>query len=248
MTAIIIDDEPKARSLLRKIIEEYCPEITIVDEVDSIKNAVKSISKYNPKLIFLDIEMPDENGFALFNYFDIPPFETIFCTAYSEYAIKAFEVSAIDYLLKPLDIFKIQAAIQKVIKTQNKTQNFEKITVLKENLTIKDFEKIGLQTTEGLLFVKLNDIIMFESDTVFTNVFVEKEKYIIKKSIKEFDFLLQNDCRFFRVHRLYIVNVHHIEKYTKKEGSYLIMKNKKSIPLAKEKKEVFDQFINKIIV
>ena len=102
MKAIIIDDEPKARSLLANLIKEHIKMVDVVAEAENVKEAVKLINKHQPELIFLDIEMPIENGFALFEYFENPTFATIFCTAYSEYALQAFEVSAADYLLKPL--------------------------------------------------------------------------------------------------------------------------------------------------
>ena len=121
MNVLIVDDEPKARSVLRNIITEYCRGIAVINEAPSVSEAVKIINKHKPDIVFLDIEMPNENGFALFDYFDVPPFETIFCTAYSEYALQAFEVSAIDYILKPISISKIQAAIEKAIKSSDDT-------------------------------------------------------------------------------------------------------------------------------
>ena len=100
LNAIIVDDEPAARSMLRKIITEHCPMVNLIDEAQDVKSAVKLINKHTIDIVFLDIEMPEENGFALFEYFNAPTFETIFCTAYSEYALQAFEVSAVDYILK----------------------------------------------------------------------------------------------------------------------------------------------------
>ena len=123
MKILIVDDETKARSMLRNIITEYCNGVTVLGEASGVNEAVKIINKQKPDIVFLDIEMPNENGFALFDYFDVPPFETIFCTAYSEYALQAFEVSAIDYILKPISISKVQAAIEKAIKTHGQIKS-----------------------------------------------------------------------------------------------------------------------------
>ena len=248
MNAIIIDDEPKARSLLRKLINDHCNGVTILDEADNVKTGVKLINKHNPDIVFLDIEMPVENGFALFEYFDKPPFQTIFCTAYSEYALKAFEVSAIDYLLKPISISKIQLAIEKAIKQRGQNRIIEQVSVLKENLAVKQLQKIGLPLSDGLLFIKLEDVLFFEADGSYTNVHTTKDKHLVCKKIKEFEDLLIDDSRFFRIHRSFIANVYQIEKYSKKEGNNLIMSNNKSLPLAREKKTTFDEFINGISV
>jgi len=245
---LIIDDEPKARSILRNIITEYCRGVMQLDEASSVNEAVKLINKQQPDIVFLDIEMPNENGFALFDYFNIPPFETIFCTAYSEYALQAFEVSAIDYILKPISVSKVQLAIEKAIKTRGQNKIIEQVSALKENLSVQQLQKIGLPLSDGLQFLKIEDLLYFEADGSYTNVITIKEKYLVCKKIKEFDELLQNDNRFYRVHRSFLVNIHKISKYSKKDGATLVVENNKVIPVAREKKNGFDEFINKISV
>ena len=116
---------------------------TLTNNVEQqLDDVFKIINKQKPDIVFLDIEMPNENGFALFDYFDVPPFETIFCTAYSEYALQAFEVSAIDYILKPISISKVQAAVEKAIKTRGQNKIIEQVSVLKENLSVQQLQKI----------------------------------------------------------------------------------------------------------
>lgn len=249
MKAIIVDDEPKARSILKNIIQDYCKGVTIIDEASSVNEAVKIINKQKPDIVFLDIEMPNENGFALFDYFDVPPFETIFCTAYSEYALQAFEVSAIDYILKPISVSKVQSAIEKAIKTRGQNKIIEQVSVLKENLSVQQLQKIGLPLSDGLQFIKIDDLLYFEADGSYTQVITKaKEKFIVCKKIKEFNELLQNDNRFYRVHRSYLVNVEKILKYSKKDGATLLFENNKVIPVAREKKNDFDEFISGISV
>ncbi|MFY8009319.1 MAG: LytR/AlgR family response regulator transcription factor [Flavobacterium sp.] len=248
MKILIIDDETKARSMLRNIITEYCNGVTVLGEASGVNEAVKIINKQKPDIVFLDIEMPNENGFALFDYFDVPPFETIFCTAYSEYALQAFEVSAIDYILKPISISKVQAAIEKAIKTHGQNKIIEQVSVLKENLSVQQLQKIGLPLADGLQFVKIDDLLYFEADGSYTHVITAKGNFLVCKKIKEFDELLQNDNRFYRVHRSFLVNVLKISKYSKKEGASVVVENQKVIPVAREKKNDFDEFISGISV
>ena len=243
MKAIIVDDEPKARSILKNIILEHCKGVELIGEAADIKSAVKLINSNTVDLVFLDIEMPNENGFALFDYFNNPGFETIFCTAYSEYAIKAFEVSAVDYILKPISISKIQLAIEKASKQHGQNQINNRIAVLKENITVNQLQKIALPLADGLTFIKIDDILYFEADGSYTHVITIKEKFLISKKIKEFDELLANDSRFFRVHRSYLINIHQIQKYCKKDGASLIFSNTKTIPVSREKKNDFEQII-----
>lgn len=243
MKAIIVDDEFNARLLLKNIIQEHCNGIEIVGEAADVKSAVKLINSQNIDIVFLDIEMPNENGFALFDYFDNPSFETIFCTAYAEYAVKAFEVSAVDYILKPISISKIQLAIEKAIKQHGQNQINQRISVLKDNIAVKQLQKIALPLTDGLTFVKIDDILYFEADGSYTRVHIQNDSYLVCKKIKEFDELLANDSRFFRVHRSYLINIHQINKYNKKEGAFLTFCNDKMIPVAREKKIEFDTFI-----
>ena len=248
MTAIIVDDESHARSLLSNTIKEHCKGIEIIAVAENVKEAVKLINKNNIELVFLDIEMPNENGFALFEYFDKPNFVTIFCTAYSEYAIQAFEVSAVDYLLKPVTISKLQDAIEKAIKTRGQNQILQNVNILRENISVNQLQKIALPLSDGLVFIKIEEILYFEADGSYTYVITNKEKYLVCKKIKEFHELLTNDSRFFRVHRSYLVNIQQIKKYSKKDGATLVFENNKVIPVAREKKNEFDGYIGNISV
>lgn len=248
MKVIIVDDEPKARSILTNIIHEYCSGVEIIGEAANVNEAVKLINKLKPDIVFLDIEMPNENGFALFDYFDIPSFETIFCTAYSEYALQAFEVSAIDYILKPISVSKVQAAIEKAIKTRGQNKIIEQVTALKENLSVQQLQKIGLPLSDGLQFIKIDDLLYFEADGSYTHVITLKGNFLVSKKIKEFEELLLNDNRFYRVHRSYLVNILKITKYSKRDGATLVIENNKVIPVAREKKNDFDEFIGGISV
>lgn len=245
---LLVDDEQNARMLLRNFIEDHCPELEIVAEAEDVKSAVKIINKNQIDLVFLDVEMPHENGFALFDYFNKPAFETIFCTAYSQYAINAFEVSAVDYILKPLGINKLKEAVEKAILklSQNGKSN---IAILKENLQHKKIKKIGIHIGDGIVFMDLNDILYFEADGSYTTIHHKTGKDLAVKKIKHFEDLLETDTRFFRIHRSYLINVTLVKKYSKKEGLSVTYDEKVLLPVSREKKEDFEEFmqINNIL-
>ena len=240
--AIIVDDEENARLILKNFVFEYCPSVAIIAEADDVKSAVKLINKNEIDLVFLDIEMPNENGFALFDYFNKPTFDTIFCTAYSEFAIKAFEVSATDYLLKPIGLTKLKEAIEKV-EAKRLIKNTGNIEALKENLLQKEIKKIGILIGDGIVFMDLNDILYFEADGSYTTIHHKNGSDLTVKKIKHFEDLLSNDKRFFRIHRSYLINVSLIKKYSKKEGLSVTYDERTLLPISREKKEEFEEFM-----
>lgn len=244
LKAIIVDDEENARLIIRNFITEYCPSVEIIDEAEDVKSAVKLINKNHVDLVFLDIEMPNENGFALFDYFNKPTFETIFCTAYSEYAIRAFEVSATDYLLKPIGLIKLKEAIEKVTFKLNSNQfHTDTIAVLKENLTQREIKKIGILIGDGIVFMDLNDIHYFEAEGSYTIIHHKNGTDLTVKKIKHFEDLLSNDKRFFRIHRSYLINVSLIKKYSKKDGLSVTFDDKILLPISREKKDEFEEYV-----
>lgn len=243
--AIVVDDEENARLIIKNFVAEYCPSVEIVNEAEDVKSAVKLINKNQVDLVFLDIEMPNENGFALFDYFNKPTFETIFCTAYSEYAIKAFEVSAVDYILKPIGISKLQEAVEKVVLKRSQNLPQTNIGILKENLQENKIKKIGIHIGDGIVFMDLNDIYYFEADGSYTTIYHKNGKDLAVKKIKHFEDLLASDTRFFRIHRSYFVNITLIKKYSKKDGLSVTYDDKVLLPISREKKEEFEEFMQK---
>lgn len=241
--ALIVDDEMNARSLLRNFIEDHCPEIKLIAEAEDVKSAVKIINKNDVDLVFLDVEMPNENGFALFDYFNKPTFEAIFCTAYSQYAIKAFEVSAVDYILKPIGISKLKEAVEKVAEKLNRNTQTNNIAILKENLLENQIKKIGIHIGDGIVFMDLNDILYFEADGSYTTIHHKNGNNLAVKKIKHFEDLLSSDNRFFRIHRSYFVNITLIKKYSKKDGLSVTYDDKILLPISREKKEEFEEFM-----
>jgi two-component system LytT family response regulator len=240
MNILIIDDESKARSLLTTILTEYFTESFTILEASNLLDGVAILQKNAIDVLFLDIEMPQHSGLELFDFISIESvnFEIIFTTAYSEYAIKAFEFSAIDYLLKPLRPNKVQEAIEKAKKALSQNQVQQRLLELKNSLSSDKFSKIALPVEDGVLFVKLDEIYVLEADGMYTNFYLTKNrKILISKPMKYFADLVENKELFYKPHRSYLVNLKYLQKVVKKDGTYIEMENEMRIPVSKDKKD-----------
>lgn len=247
ITAVIIDDEQRARNVLETLIKENIPEIEILALAEDVPSGVKAINKCKPDLVFLDIEMPGYNGFQLLDFFEDIHFDIIFTTAYSEYALQAFQVSAIDYLLKPLQIDHLVKAVEKV-KLQSKQQVKEKLETLRSNSGEKGIQKIALPVSKGLLFVEIDSIVYLEADGSYCYFHLTNgQKILVSKKIKEFEQVLNSDRKFFRPHRSYIINIAKVAEYHRQDGGSIFMEGGAHIPLSREMKENFLQLVGQTI-
>lgn len=242
MKAIIIDDEAKARKLLQILIVENCPKITEVHQASNLLDGVALIKAHEPNIVFLDIEMPKHSGLEILNFIDreIVNFEIIFTTAYSEYAIQAFQLAAIDYLLKPVRPNQIKQAVDKAIKLMGQTQISHKLDALKESFAQKKFNKIALPVGNSIKFMPFDEIVLMQADGMYTNVATAKgENILITKPLKHFVELLENAPTFYRPHRSYLINLSYIKEYIKSDGGYVVMDNDMTVSISREKKEEF---------
>jgi two-component system LytT family response regulator len=249
MKALIIDDEKKARHLIRILLTENCPEITSIDEAEDLEMGVQMIKEQQPDIVFLDIEMPKYTGLQILEFFEPNEvtFEIIFVTAYNEYAVEAFKLTATDYLLKPVDKKELIHAVYKAKKQIEKSTASNKIQEIKFFFEQLALNKIALEIPKGILFVSHEDILFFEADGMYTNVFIKgKEPQLICKPIKHFAMQLEGKSVFYKPHRSYLVNLKHLKELSKNNGFYLIMENNKRIPLSIEKKEEFLQLVSDI--
>ena len=236
--AIIVDDEPNARIALRGLLEENFTEVELVAECKDIPDAVKAIHKLKPDVVFLDIEMPGYNGFELLEFFDEKHinFKIIFVTAYSEHSLRAFETSAVDYILKPVRLEHIARALKKLSIADQVTTN-RQYQVLKENFSNQSEKKIVLQTAETIFVVKMEDILYLQAEGSYTRFHTTSHGVLtITKKLIDFEYL-ENNGPFFRTHRSFIVNLNHIKKVDKKEF-LLIMNNDAEVYLAQDKKNL----------
>ncbi|MEM7102537.1 MAG: response regulator [Bacteroidota bacterium] len=234
--AIIIDDEENSRITLNNMLENYCSDVEVIEMANSVPNGVKAIQKHAPDVIFLDIEMPVHNGFELFEFLPDMKSEVIFTTAYDQYAIRAFKFSAVDYLLKPIDLEELRSAIDRIKEKKTSTVENEKFQVLQENIRYP-FRKLGLPTVEGYTFIKLQNIIRCEADSNYTMFHaLDGEKILVPKTLKEYENLLEG-FNFLRVHRSHIINLDHIKKYTKTRIPSVTMIDGATIAISLKKKD-----------
>ncbi len=241
INAIIIDDEERARNTLKLLIEEYCPEVNVVATCANVPDGVLSINQKRPQLVFLDIEMPEYNGFELLSFFRDIDFQIVFVTAYNEYALKAFEVSAVDYLLKPVDIDKLKIAVDKAGKMLSTETMQHKFENLKDSFAAGQFNKIALPVAEGLLFIEVPEIVFLEAEGAYTNVWLKNgTKILVSKKIKFFEEILNERPNFFRSHRSFIVNVNFLKKYNKSDSS-LQLDNGKVVYISRDRKSEFEE-------
>ncbi|MQP52168.1 MULTISPECIES: LytTR family DNA-binding domain-containing protein [unclassified Flavobacterium] len=249
MNILIIDDESKARSLLTTIIKEYASSITNIFEAGNLLDGINVLKNENIQIVFLDIEMPNHSGLQLFDFINIEEvhFEIIFTTAYSEYAIQAFEFSAIDYLLKPLRPNKVINSIDKAKKALEQNQVQQRLLELKKSLTSDKFNKLALPVEDGVLFIKLEDIFLLEADAMYTHFHLKNnKKLLISKPLKYFTDLLENKDMFYKPHRSFLVNLQYLQKLVKKEGTYIELENKFLVPVSKDKKDELNKIISEL--
>lgn len=233
MRVLLVDDEANARMALRGVIESHFPELIIVDEARDLPEAVRKINQQQPDLVFLDIEMPGYSGLELTNFFDSDKinFKIVFVTAYSEYALQAFEMSAIDYLLKPVRKDQIQRAIEKMQPT-----NTLQLEALQHNTSSQEDKRIGLQLGDGLLFVKLSQIMYLRADGSYTHIHLtDGQRLTVTKKLLEYE-KLEHWGDFMRIHRSHIINLQQINKILKQDGGIVVMNDGENFAISSEKK------------
>lgn len=204
MKAIIIDDERLARQELKSLLASY-PEIEVVGEANNVETAIDSIKQLKPDVIFLDIQMPGKNGFELLEEISGVP-EVVFVTAYDEYAIRAFEVNALDYLLKPVQSNRLAETVKKIL---NKEQS-EKLEIKEQTLPLNDNDQVFVKDGEKCWFVKLSDVRLFESEGNYVRIYFDKNRPLILRSLNNLDERLNNRT-FFRASRKHIINLKWVE-------------------------------------
>ena len=235
---IIVDDEKLIREMIAGILETKCPDITIVAEADGVESAYQLIQQHKPDLVLLDIKMSDGTGFDLLEKLDTINFKVVFVTAYEEYAIKAFEYSAIDYVVKPFNPENLVQAIKKAEHSIQAELSL-KLNTLLSNLSTPshDNKKLVLKTSDNIHIINVNNIIRLESDQNYS-IFhiVDGRKIMVSKTLGEYDELLAQDD-FFRVHKSHLINLKQIKRYEKANGGSLVMNNDSYVPVASRKKD-----------
>jgi two-component system LytT family response regulator len=239
--AVVIEDEEYSRTMLLQLLNEHCRQIHVVAEADSVQTGLTAIIEQRPQLLFLDIELQSETAFEILGRLPEINFELIFTTAFDHYALKAIKFCAIDYLLKPIDLNELLIAVAKAEKRLNHEYLNKNLEVLINNLKSgsQNNHRIALPTLEGLLFVKVSDIIYCESSGPYTQFFLKQpNKILTSRHLKEYEDLL-NGYNFFRIHKSYLINLHEIQKYVRGDGGQLIMSNGAALTVSKQRKQEF---------
>jgi Response regulator of the LytR/AlgR family len=241
LKAVIVEDEIRSREFLKNLVGEFCTSVEIAGDASSVEEAVALINRVKPNLVFLDIEMHTGTGFDVLQQVTHKDFHVIFTTAYDHYAIKAIKFSAVDYLLKPIDVEELEGAVQKVEeKIQNNTSQ-QTLSMLLQNLKKAPDQEysITLATSEGLEFVPLHEIIRLEASGPYTHFFLKNgKKIIVSKNLKEYEMML-GDHQFFRVHNSHIINMKEVRKMVKTDGGYAVMSDDSMITISPKKKDEF---------
>lgn len=238
--AAIVDDEAANLHIIKSLLENQCTDVEVVWTADNLEDAHKHIREQEVDVIFLDIEMPPYSSFDLLQNIEDPHFEIIFVTAYQEYALKAIKMAALDYILKPVKAADIRDVIEKLRNT-NKNKFGELTSLLKDHLKTKsgNFSKIVVHVTDGYEIVDINDIIYVEALDSYAKIKLPKNvSYVTSRSLKEYDEMLC-DKGFYRIHKSYLVNFHHIMKILKGISASVIMTNGDCIPISARRKEEF---------
>ncbi|MGB1103842.1 MAG: LytR/AlgR family response regulator transcription factor [Crocinitomicaceae bacterium] len=241
--AIIIDDEASARSLLTQLLNRFFPEIEVISSAHDLPSGVASIKKHQPDLVFLDVEMPNYAGYEITQFIDTIDFEIIFITAFDQYAIKAFEMSAVDYLLKPIDIDRLRKAISKFKEKQSLNGMEKAYQALKSNLENESFSRVIIPHQGQQKVIQTADILAFEASEAYTSIHTRDGKYMVSKNLKHFENLLQEHPRFFRTHKSWLINLDFIQSYSKSNLT-LVLSDDLNSKVSKYKKADFEQAFN----
>jgi two-component system, LytTR family, response regulator len=241
LTAVLIDDEPNNIDNLRVLLREYCPMVLVMATAADADQGGEVIKRFQPDLVFLDIQMPGQNGFQLLQSLDKVDFEVVFVTAYDQYGIQAIKFSALDYLVKPIKIRELEAAVTKAAeRRRQKTHNLqlENLLQLLQPRQQRDEHRIALPALKETRFVRPRDVIRCESSNSYTTFYLNTgEKLTVSKPIYEYENLLK-EYGFVRCQQSHLINIHYIISLVKEDGGYLILENGVRIPVSRNKREL----------
>jgi two-component system LytT family response regulator len=242
--AVLIDDEMHCLKTLGMLLTEYCPNVHVLEMCNDAATGLKAIELDKPDLVFLDIEMPQMNGFEMLERLAQINFAVIFTTGYDQYAIKAFHFSALDYLLKPVEPEELIDAVKKV-EEQHHLPIPEQFEMLMKKISgiNSGFTKIAVPTVEGFELIAATDVIYFEAQSNYTHIFLKnKNKIIACRTLKNIEDQIQDYNFFVRVHNSYMVNLNEIVRYVRGEGGYIVMSNNTSVNVSRSRKDALLKF------
>jgi two-component system LytT family response regulator len=241
LKTIIIDDEVNAVDFINTIIGEYCPELEVVGKAHNVTEGVSKIMESKPDLVFLDVEMPNGTGFDLLAHFPEKEFDVVFITAFNHYAIKAIKFSAVDYILKPININEFIEAVSRVLQKRSSTsvRGNDNFKILMENLKTSTPSRLAIPTSDGMEYLNPKEILRIEADRSYSWFFLAgNRKILVSKNLKEFQDLL-GDRYFFRSHNSHLINLKYVRRFIRREGGYIEMQDGAHIPISRNRKDLF---------
>lgn len=243
---VLIDDESNSLEVMEWLLKKYCPQVQIEAMCQAATEGIEAINKYKPDLVFLDIEMPHMNGFDMLEQFEKLFFDVVFCTAYDQFAIKAFKYSALNYLLKPIDPEDLKETIRRV-EEKKAVPAKEQIDLLLQHLrqtATPAVQRVALTTSDGMLFVSTADILYCEAESNYTTVVLKNKKILVSKTLKEIDEALSGPD-FYRIHHSFLINLSHVQKFIRGDGGYIMMSDGKSVSISRSKRQEFMDLFSK---
>jgi len=242
MRAVIIDDESDARKSIRFYLETYLDQVEILGEADGVQSGITLIEQTKPSIVFLDIAMKDGSGFDLLNGLSDRKFQLVFVTGYDEYALKAFKYSAIDYLLKPIDIDDFNVLKRKILVQFDKEDLQRRIDLMETQLKSGNYQKIAIRDKDGTKYIEIKNILSMKSAGNYTVIMLlDSTQVVASKLLKEFEGLL-DATMFFRVHRSYIVNVQYISQINSNDNT-VVLQNGIDIPISRRRKKELKELL-----
>ena len=240
--AILVDDEEWARDVLHKLVSKFCVELEVVATCNDLMSAKKSIEEHKPDVVFLDIEMPNYAGYEIVNFFTEITFEIIFVTAYENYAVKAFEVSAFDYLLKPVEVSRLKDSVRRFVENRKLKNIKNAYKILQENLKEEKVKKIILRKNNGSVVVAITDIIAIQAQQAYCSIITEKETFTTSKNLGYYQSLFETESIFFLGHKSWIINRNFLVQYSKTNLD-IKLEHGVEAKLSKYKTLDFEQFL-----
>ena len=251
LTAVVIEDEYRLREVFITLLRQHCPEIEVIGEASNITEGSELIIFRKPDVVFLDIEMPHGNGFDLLSKFEQIPFEIVFVSSYEQYAIRALKLSALDFILKPVEIEDLFGLTERIRQSMKVKESAFKYDLLQANLNSNEQEKkIILPGKRKLECIFLKQIIYLKAEQNYTTIYtIDKNRIVVAKILKEFEeTLCQENSDFVRIHKTYIVNIKHIRKFVRDEDAFIILEDGTRLEVSRRKKTMLFSRLNTPVI
>jgi two-component system, LytTR family, response regulator len=247
LRTVIIDDEPDCIIFLSQILKTYCPIVSISGTATSVQEGLNEILRSDPDLVLLDVEMSPGTGFDILNKIPDRHFKVIFITAHNDYAIQAFHYSAVDYILKPVEVTELISAISKVSPAVSRNPMID-FSILLDNLKSDIPQKLAIPSSSGYEYVFVNEIIRLEADRSYCMFYLTgKRKILVSRCLNDYQQILDSRM-FFRIHHSFLINLQHVKSFSRRDGGFVEMTDGSQVPLARRKKDYFNEVMKRFAI